>query len=247
VHNVGSDWYTARGRGVIHNNLVAFGWNEDLQCTQETEVSCNLVYEFDEPGAPCGTDLGGNIGVDPLLCDWENGDYRLEPDSPCWVGNHPQGFDCGLIGAYGLCLPDSLPVEITSIEPLWIRPFRVRLTVEADSSGGELIIYQSVEPYVDFAESLRVQPTGSVTTIEVPLGDTWPPQRFFRATQWIDEHPPPGDTWPEEGPGVPVWREIPVPRAAELPPPPPMSKAIEDSLMAERELMLRMLREREGK
>jgi hypothetical protein len=29
-------------------------------------------------------------------------DYRLEPGSPCLPGNHPYGYDCGLIGAHGI-------------------------------------------------------------------------------------------------------------------------------------------------
>ncbi|MDM7915677.1 MAG: nitrous oxide reductase family maturation protein NosD [Candidatus Eisenbacteria bacterium] len=47
-------------------------------------------------------DLGGNFWEDPLFCDAEGGDYRLDALSPCLPGNHPDGDDCGLIGAYGM-------------------------------------------------------------------------------------------------------------------------------------------------
>jgi len=46
-------------------------------------------------------DLGGNFSLDPLFCDPENGDYKLDCNSPCLPGNHPDGVDCGLIGALG--------------------------------------------------------------------------------------------------------------------------------------------------
>jgi hypothetical protein len=41
----------------------------------------------------------GNISVDPLFCDVD--DLTLQADSPCLPGNHPNGADCGLIGALG--------------------------------------------------------------------------------------------------------------------------------------------------
>lgn len=43
----------------------------------------------------------GNFSEDPLFCDPENGDYTLAANSPCLPGNHPDGYDCGLIGALG--------------------------------------------------------------------------------------------------------------------------------------------------
>ncbi len=45
------------------------------------------------------TDLGGNFEADPLFCDQV--DYLLREDSPCLPGNHPEGMDCGTIGARG--------------------------------------------------------------------------------------------------------------------------------------------------
>lgn len=47
----------------------------------------------------CGTDLGGNFSADPLFCRPQTGDYSLDRNSPCLPGNHPEGADCGLIGA----------------------------------------------------------------------------------------------------------------------------------------------------
>ncbi len=45
--------------------------------------------------------LDGNFSADPLFCDLDESDYTLDANSPCLSGNHPDGTDCGLIGALG--------------------------------------------------------------------------------------------------------------------------------------------------
>jgi hypothetical protein len=47
--------------------------------------------------------VDGNISVDPAFCNSvvEPYDLRLCHCSPCLPGNHPDGYDCGLIGALG--------------------------------------------------------------------------------------------------------------------------------------------------
>ena len=46
----------------------------------------------------------GNFSRDPLFCKPEEPDLRLRPDSPCLPGDHPDGVDCGLLGAVeGAC------------------------------------------------------------------------------------------------------------------------------------------------
>jgi hypothetical protein len=51
----------------------------------------------------------GDVVADPLFCDPENGDFTLSSQSPCLPGNHPDGVDCGLIGAFGQgCGPVSI-------------------------------------------------------------------------------------------------------------------------------------------
>ena len=51
------------------------------------------------------TGLNGNISVDPLFCGPDENPespLTLKPSSPCLPGNHPDGVDCGLIGALGV-------------------------------------------------------------------------------------------------------------------------------------------------
>jgi hypothetical protein len=65
-------------------------------------------------GPETGGQLGqeGNISVDPFFCDLAHGDFSLAADSPCLPGNHPTGYNCGLIGALGQgCGPIALLPE----------------------------------------------------------------------------------------------------------------------------------------
>jgi len=42
----------------------------------------------------------GNFSADPLFCDVSTGNFGVEECSPCLVGNHPGGYECGgTIGA----------------------------------------------------------------------------------------------------------------------------------------------------
>lgn len=43
--------------------------------------------------------VDGNFSADPLFCDAEGRDFTLDGGSPCLPGQHPEGADCGLIGA----------------------------------------------------------------------------------------------------------------------------------------------------
>jgi hypothetical protein len=65
-------------------------------------ISCSDVWgNVGGNGLPPGSvDSGGNMGADPLFCD--AGGYSLDAASPCAPGNHPDGADCGLVGARGV-------------------------------------------------------------------------------------------------------------------------------------------------
>ena len=70
------------------------------------EIGCTDVFGHAQGNQlPSNTtDLGGNLEIDPLFCDRTN--YLLRTDSPCLSGNHPDGTDCGVIGARGAgCSP----------------------------------------------------------------------------------------------------------------------------------------------
>jgi hypothetical protein len=43
--------------------------------------------------------VDGNFSACPSFCGISRDDYHLCDESPCVAGNHPDGYDCGLIGA----------------------------------------------------------------------------------------------------------------------------------------------------
>jgi hypothetical protein len=77
---------------VFHPGVAA------IYCQGNTSFKCSDLFG-NGSDALCGTDLGGNIVVDPLFCglvpETSNYDLRLRDDSPVAGG----GEGCGLLGA----------------------------------------------------------------------------------------------------------------------------------------------------
>jgi hypothetical protein len=110
--------YCLEGSSVIvENTIIAF-------CTSGRAAFCaggstitlacsNVIGNLGGDWSGCIADqanINGNFSADPLFCDADNGDFTLSSQSPCLPGNHPDGADCGLIGAFGQgCGP--VPVE----------------------------------------------------------------------------------------------------------------------------------------
>lgn len=68
------------------------------------DVSCSDVFGNEGSnyeGFPDQTGYSGNISADPIFCNPDDDDYSLSAISPCLPGNHPNGYDCGLMGAVG--------------------------------------------------------------------------------------------------------------------------------------------------
>jgi hypothetical protein len=111
------------GVPIFRNNIVVGnGSGVGVYCEglSPGDIRCNDVWNNLDGnyGGDCGDPTGeyGNISIDPLFCDLENGDYTLTSTSPCVPGNHPDGYDCGLIGFYGTgCVPTAVnPHERTT-------------------------------------------------------------------------------------------------------------------------------------
>jgi hypothetical protein len=88
-------------------SVEAFGCNASTVTLTCSDV---LFWSGCFPNPP-GQD--GNINLDPMLCYNENPDepYSLQEGSPCVPGNHPDGVDCGLIGALGVGCAGPTAVE----------------------------------------------------------------------------------------------------------------------------------------
>lgn len=90
----------------LDNCIVAFNWgNVPFYCHEHSSATLTCCDVYGNSGGDylgciigqCGID--GNICEDPLFCDPELGDFRLDSESPCapFTGPNP---DCDLIGAH---------------------------------------------------------------------------------------------------------------------------------------------------
>jgi hypothetical protein len=101
----------------VHHNIISYneiGVDGFGYCA--SDFLCNDIFgnksNVDPP--PFGTN--GNIDVDPQFCGVApqvSGNYFLQSDSPCAPGKHPDGYPCGLIGAWPVGCKDTA-VERTS-------------------------------------------------------------------------------------------------------------------------------------
>jgi hypothetical protein len=90
-------------------------------------LTCCDVYQNaggDYVGCISGQNgVNGNFSACPSFCNVDLGDFRLCDQSPCLPGNHPYGYDCGLIGAWDLgcyCEPTrSEPTTWSAIKSMY--------------------------------------------------------------------------------------------------------------------------------
>lgn len=87
----------------------------------------------------------GNFSADPQFCDANAFDFQLLPASPCLPGNHPDGTDCGTIGANGECTTVGVvDAQLLASHALTIspNPFRgsVRVAWELPRRGDSRIV-----------------------------------------------------------------------------------------------------------
>jgi len=87
---------------IVRNNIIV-GGSVGIRCPSLPVISCNNVFGCTKAAyqlCPDQTGINGNISVEPQFCGIKfSGNYYLQSDSPCAPGNHPDGYDCGLIGA----------------------------------------------------------------------------------------------------------------------------------------------------
>lgn len=68
--------------------------------------------------------VDGNFSWNPVFCGQFDAPLALHAGSPCLPGNHPDGADCGLIGAYGIGCG---PVDVPEGGPVLPRELTLRL------------------------------------------------------------------------------------------------------------------------
>jgi len=87
----------------IRKNIITrVNWGIVCMSASAT-IECNDIFDvgsgsYDECQVQPGS---GNFSADPEFCGIDDsGNYYLQSDSPCAPGNHPDGYKCGLIGAF---------------------------------------------------------------------------------------------------------------------------------------------------
>jgi hypothetical protein len=117
---VGSGMYISTESDItLGNSIVAFGSGNGalfVDGASTLAIGCTDVYGNGPGGGiPAGVvDTGGNFAADPEFCgSVASYDYHLHGESPCAPGNHPDGANCGLIGARPVGCGD-VPVDYRS-------------------------------------------------------------------------------------------------------------------------------------
>lgn len=100
----------------VESSLVAFNGGAAIDGVADQDVLLACSNLFGNVGGDWSAAIApqfghdGNLGVDPRCCDPERDDYTLRDDSPCAPDHHPDGADCGGIGALGVaCTSIALP------------------------------------------------------------------------------------------------------------------------------------------
>jgi len=93
------------GRARMTSCIVAAHGDEQWlskDSVSTVEIGCSDLHgNAGDPVLPTGfTDVGDNFWLDPLFCGGDGqSPWFLDTASPCLPGAHPNGADCGLIGA----------------------------------------------------------------------------------------------------------------------------------------------------
>jgi len=123
----GSGLYVSDGTSAtLDNCIVAFGGDASsgIKCASTGDAdltACNIYGNGGGDWVDCISGQAssyGNFSADPLFCRAGSGDLTLHEDSPCLPGNHPQGGDWGLIGAWDLGCSET-GIGISEEETSW--------------------------------------------------------------------------------------------------------------------------------
>ncbi len=92
----------------LESTLIAFGGDGAAICCYMSDTPtlkcCDIYGNADGDWVGCIAGQGGvngNVSADPKFCDTRSGYFMVEDCSPCLPSHHPDGYDCGIIGAFG--------------------------------------------------------------------------------------------------------------------------------------------------
>jgi hypothetical protein len=103
--------------GWIRRNIVTDS-SLGIECVGASPaIECNNIFNTTQKyGGDCPdqTGINGNISVNPQFCGIPgSGNYYLQSNSPCAPNSHPDGTNCGQIGAFGVACGSVATKETT--------------------------------------------------------------------------------------------------------------------------------------
>jgi hypothetical protein len=111
VNNLGSELIRVKGSKVnVSNSIIAFNQNTTPIISGNSEITCTDIYGNTTDWLDViGEGVNGNISLEPLFCNANEGNYYLYSNSPCAPEN---SNGCDLIGLYGVdCKASSVDVK----------------------------------------------------------------------------------------------------------------------------------------
>ncbi|UCH84508.1 MAG: T9SS type A sorting domain-containing protein [Candidatus Latescibacterota bacterium] len=147
------------GDPTIHNTIIAFSTHGPaMLCfgTATPVVTCCDIYGNAGGDVLCGVDGGDNTYTDPLFCNIAEGDYTLDPASPCAPANSPCNLLIGALPAtcVGSAIGGGEPPRETSLFQNVPNPFNPSTTIRY--TVGEPGGYVSLRVYDVTGRVIRV-------------------------------------------------------------------------------------------
>ena len=136
---------------MVERTIIAFSPQGFAVAGVAPEFSCSNLFgnAYGDWEVPIADQAGirGNFSADPFFCDAAGGDLTLAANSPCLPGNHPDGYDCDLIGAHGegcaaIGVDDGLVGSLTTLLHASPNPFTSssRISFVSSSAGPASVI-----------------------------------------------------------------------------------------------------------
>jgi predicted outer membrane repeat protein len=104
-YNAAPNYSAICSNPTMQNCIVAFNTGGDPLASGARSCCDFYGNTRGDERYPCLYDqqgVNGNFSADPLFCDPLGGDFHIDCNSPCAPGNHPTGYECGLVGALGV-------------------------------------------------------------------------------------------------------------------------------------------------
>lgn len=119
AQNGGGISSTGSGVLTVENCIVTENDGNDpvfADGTSSVDVTCTDIYG-NYPGDWTGHVAGqlginGNFSQDPIFCTSSAKPFGLKKSSPCAPGKHPDGYGCGLIGAFPVVCGAAIPIAV---------------------------------------------------------------------------------------------------------------------------------------